>query len=795
MTAWKLLLSLSLFVCASAGWPSRALAQDAPSVTPPVVQHGTDVPYPRGAEGDAAVVLELFVAEDGSVAEARVIEGSAPFAEHARRAVEAWRFSPARRDGIAVAARIRAHIEFRAPEPNPVAEAPAVQQQALQQQALQQPSLPEPEEPLEVTVLGERREVGVTTLSRAEVRALPGAFGDPFRAVEALPGVTPLLSGVPYFYMRGAPPNNNGYYVDEIRVPLLFHVGFGPGVIHPGLLERLDFYPGAAPASYGGAAGGIVAGQTRAPAEVAHGEAGIRLVDTGALLESPFAGGRATALVAGRYGYPGPVVSAFSDIRLDYWDYQSRATLRLGPRDTLRLLAFGSHDELAHEEDSGATVEDFVSDFHRLDLRHEHTWNDGLFRVAATLGYDSQGANPLYLINRSAALRFSVEQELSPALRLRTGIEGRLEVYGLKRQTPAEQRRVEPTGVDPPPTNLTPAAYADVVWRATSKVEVVPGVRAMLFDSTREGAHTTVGALDPRLAARVTVVPSVAWLSNFGLAHQYPALRLGSVPAPLVSGEGFPIGQSRLQKTLHMSQGIEAALPAQVVMSVTGFSSRFWGMTDLTAECLQIEPPTGPPGEGPMSEGPAADAPFYCPSNVPVRGYAYGLELLVRRSLSEQLGGMLSYTLSRSVRESHFVTLDGEIRAATVPSEFDRTHVLSAIVNYALGRGWRAGGRFAFYTGAPYSDLAGNVPVPPYNSRRDPAYYRLDIRMEKRWSLGDERSIAFVIEGQNVTLNKEANTLGMDCTGEITPEGSKTECERGKVGPLTIPSLGLEAVF
>src|SRR4030095_12062140 len=100
---------------------------------------------------------------------------------------------------------------------------------------------------LDLTVVGERREVGQTTLSAADVREMPGAFGDPFRAVEALPGVPPALSGVPYFFVRGAPPNDNGYYVDGVRVPLLFHVGLGPGGIHPPLLGRIHLFPGAAP--------------------------------------------------------------------------------------------------------------------------------------------------------------------------------------------------------------------------------------------------------------------------------------------------------------------------------------------------------------------------------------------------------------------------------------------------------------------------------------------------------------------------------------------------------------------
>src|SRR5437868_12442347 len=55
-----------------------------------------------------------------------------------------------------------------------------------------------------------------TTLFRS--RQLPGALGDPFRAIEISTGVTPIVSGLPYFYVRGAPPGNVGYYFDGVRV-------------------------------------------------------------------------------------------------------------------------------------------------------------------------------------------------------------------------------------------------------------------------------------------------------------------------------------------------------------------------------------------------------------------------------------------------------------------------------------------------------------------------------------------------------------------------------------------------
>jgi len=43
---------------------------------------------------------------------------------------------------------------------------------------------------------------GRRRLQLSETRDLPGAFGDPFRAVDALPGIVPVASGLSYFYFQ-----------------------------------------------------------------------------------------------------------------------------------------------------------------------------------------------------------------------------------------------------------------------------------------------------------------------------------------------------------------------------------------------------------------------------------------------------------------------------------------------------------------------------------------------------------------------------------------------------------------
>jgi hypothetical protein len=814
---------------------STVMAQVAAPLTPPVAPGNTDVPYPPNASGPAVVLIELVVEKDGAVSSALVITGAEPFAEQARTAVLTWRFAPARRGDTPVAARIRARVEFHqdkapdasAPEsapapgadgvpgtPAPAAAAPSAAPHQADPIAVsgasQSPATPGPsattmvpEAPIDVTVRGTRHEIGQTTLSAADVREMPGAFGDPFRAIGALPGVVPMRSELPYFYIRGAPPNDNGYYVDGIRVPLLFHVGVGQGVIHPALVDHVDFFPGAAPASYGASAGGTIAGQTREPATTPHGEANLRIIDAGALLEAPLDGGRGSVLAAARYGYPGPIISAISpNLKLDYWDYQTRATWRIAGHDTLGIFAFGSHDDIATMQVGSPTSigggnlrsiarlqELFASDFHRIDLRWDHVFanGDGHIRVATTVGYDSQGAAPTYATDDSAATRLQIEAKLSQTVRVRGGADARYDDYGFKLGAPLQGGESFPATANPPPTNVMVGAHADVVWRPSPRVEIVAGGRSDLFQSARATApgattkvNTIVPAFDPRLSARVTISDSVAWLSTFGLSHQYPTLRVGAIPPSEVSVPGFPFGVAQLQSVAQASQGVEVALPAEITATVTGFFSDWSGLTDLTANCVQLSPP---------------DGPYSCPNDEPVHGRAYGLELLVRRPLSRKVTGWLSYTLSRSTREAHFITPSGGEATATIVGDYDRTHVLNAAAAYDLGRRWRLGARFVFYTGLPYStELPPSfIPVPPLNNQRYQLFYRVDLRLEKRWSLGNGRSMAFVAEVQNATLSKEE--YGSTCSLTDIGGSSTTTCQKNELGPVTLPSVGVEAFF
>jgi hypothetical protein len=164
------------------------------------------------------------------------------------------------------------------------------------------------------------------------------------RAVDALPGVVPTISGLPIFFIRGAPPASVGYVVDGVEVPLLYHAFLGPSVLHPGSLSGVVLESAPADVRYGGSAGAVIVAEPAPPSAALRGEGNLRLFDAGALLAAPFAGGAGSALVSGRYSFTGLVYSALSDEEFGYWDYQLRVSRSVSRTASVGVFAFGAGD-------------------------------------------------------------------------------------------------------------------------------------------------------------------------------------------------------------------------------------------------------------------------------------------------------------------------------------------------------------------------------------------------------------------------------------------------------------------
>jgi hypothetical protein len=779
-----------------------------PNVTPPKLASEPSFPYPEGASGDATVLLTLTINADGTVQEAVPAESNEPFSSQAVSHALDLIFEPARRDGVPIAVRIRFEVTFHAtaPESKGAEKEGAEEGAGTSKEGATQPGQAgnaagqtSTAAATDVVIRGVRPEPSRSaTLSRAEVRLIPGTFGDPFRAVEAMPGVTPIVSGLPFFFIRGAPPGDVGYFLDGIRVPLLFHVGVGPSVIHPALIDRVDLYPGGYPARFGRFSGGIVSGETVDPAPRLHGEYQVRLYDAGALVETPFDGGRGSVLVGGRYSYTAELFTLLRPgVQLDYWDYQARASYEVAPGERIGVFAFGSYDYLGQITPTQVLTL-FGAEFHRIDLRYDHRLGeDGQLRLATTIGVDrSRLPDDRFVIDRMAGLRMEMTYRLAPRALLRAGGDLEVDGYSVDFNTASlSPSAASVANLFPTRKDLAMGGRADVVLGLAPGFELTPGLRLDMY--TSEGAAAL--AIDPRLALRLQLAPGLHFLSAMGIAHQAPAF---VVPVP-----GFQPGGLRggLQTALQQSVGLELELDDITLATATVFHNGFLNMSDPLS--VQQPQPSGcPPGAFPITtlagdRGSQPPGPVRCAASkfpggqvgvlgpdpgegadtvgstnaaaafeTRTLGAAYGLELYLKRKLTSRLGGFLSYTLSRSVRsyaQNHFI------------ASFDRTHVVNAALAYNLGESWRVGTRVIFYTGLP------KAPDPLDSSTRLPPFFRVDLRLEKRWPLGPRAWISAVAEFMNATLSKEAVSTSCSLNG----------CQSMTIGPVSIPSLGVEGGF
>jgi hypothetical protein len=621
---------------------------------------------------------------------------------------------------------------------------------------------------LEVTVEGEKAPPGSATLGRRDIRELPGALGDPYRAIEVQPGVTPTASAMPYYFIRGAPPGNVGYFFDGIQVPLLFHVGAGPSVVPAAVVGHVELHLGPYPADIGRLAGAAVEAESSPPAYAWRGEGSFRFGDIGGVVEGPVSGDL-TVLVGGHYAIGAALLSALvPSVDMTYADYQARASLRLGPASRLTLFAFGAYDYLASTlpdgEEGGADVL-LDSDFHRLDLRYERE-SDGGGKAQAALTF---GLDQLRQIGVERARDYKVDARVSvarpvavPGLEeralVRAGLDAALDGYDVTPRAPRCNDGCEEGSFDVTQSELDASFAAlfpsrvDLALGAWADARVALAPRSTLTPALRVDYYTSLGraalAVDPKLVGRFGVGERLRLVPAVGVASQLP----GFAPLPALQ-----IGriEGGLQRSLQTSFGAELGLGA-MELTATAFRQATFNLTD-------------PIGTG---RGTSFGESRFLTRSL---GDAYGLELSARGALRRDLFFLASYTLSRSTRERDGVVL---------PSAYDRTHVAHVALLYDLGGGWRGGVRHVFYTGFPADEAAAGQAPREHPDRVRP-FYRFDVRLAKRWKLGQRGYAGLVFDLQNATLSKEVFDVSCDADG----------CSPRTIGPIAIPGIAIEAGF
>ena len=600
---------------------------------------------------------------------------------------------------------------------------------------------------LATTVRADRAEVPKVAVTGDEARDAPGTAGDPMRVIGLLPGVTQVAWPASLYVVRGANPGNTGFFLDGIEVPSLFHLALGLSVIHPYLIEGVEFYPGGSPANYGPYVSGIMAARTVTPPnDRVHASADVTLYDAGGIVTAPWDGGRGTVALAARYSYTGALFSALqTGTILRYGDYQLRVDHPLGGGQAT-LFAFGSLDNLGWTN-AGQAMQYGSLQFHRVDLRWRRALAGGRLLLAATVGADwtdsTLFATPINVRALSAAPRLIYTHGLGAHADLEIGASANAQTFTTQQPTFKPQSSDLGRSRDA----LTRAAYATLVLRAGSRLTVSPGVRVDVFNE--EGTQALF--VEPRLDALFKISEALALKLDGGRYAQMPSL-----PVSVPGFEAFGLADLGAQTSLGGSVGLAARLPGRLTLDVTGYYQKL-RLTDIRNIDLSNPDPT---------------APDYLVSR---DGRAYGLEVLLRRADVGRFFGWLAYTLSWSQRYDDTGVLGR--------SDWDERHILNFVSGYRFGHGYTVGAGFSLNTGR-WAPVIGNG-----SYQQIPAFYQINVRVARRF-LFDRFFLDLYADFENVTLNPETLQL----MAEVNPATGETSVEQQGV-KLILPTIGVHAQF
>jgi TonB family protein len=608
------------------------------------------------------------------------------------------------------------------------------------------------DEQIVVTAVRLKKHIVSTEVQASQAQKVPGTQGDVLKVVENLPGVARSAVGSGALLVWGAAPQDTRVYVGGIHVPRLFHDGGYRSILPSAFVKAVELTPGGYGPAYGRGLGGIVT-VTLLPldGDGVHGSVGADVTDASTDVRANLGHGVHVALGA-RRSYLDTVLRTVTSADVGnyvpiprYWDGQARIGFELAPHETIELGTLVSSDHIDHTlinpDPALTTRQTTATSFQRFYGRYERHATDGsVVTVVPWFGFDQTslvnvyGTVPTDVTDAATlvAVRADWQGPLFAHVRGNVGLDAestfsRLHRAGSIGAPPREGD--EFVFGQPPPAQvnvddwktvilgLGAYAAADVAL-LDDRLHIGPGLRfePTLVATNRtvpSAADTAVGhfhqedATEPRLALRYAITPRITAKAAYGKYHQ------AAQPEDLSAAFGTPT--LALSTAQHYLAGGSLQLSDSLTIEATAFLSE---SRDLVVRSQ-------------------AQSPFVAQALDQIgTGRAYGAQVLLRQQQLGRFFGWVSYTLMRSQKKD---APDQDWRL----SDYDQTHVFTALGSYELGRGFDVGTRLRFATGYPRTPVSGNYfdavtntyePIfGAHNSIRIPAFAALDVRVAKRF--------------------------------------------------------------
>ena len=572
-------------------------------------------------------------------------------------------------------------------------------------------------------------EMGIEKVSVKTMNKIPSAFGegDVIKAVLTLPGIKSVGEASGGFNVRGGSADQNLILFNGNTIYNPSHMFGIFSAFNPDIVSNIELYKSSIPAQYGGRVSSVLNVESKdGDMQEWKGSAGIGLLTSRLHVEGPIIKGKTSIIAGARTTYSDwilkrlPQESAYAGGSAGFTDANLGIAHRIDQDNSLHAYAYYARDRFSFGGDTTFRYGNL-----NASLVWKHRTAEGRLEVSG--GYDrytnrisahewANGAYDLDTYIRQAFLRADRKRTLVDGHELSWG--AHLTGYMLDPGTIApygEMSMVRARSLDQE-LALEPAVYVADTWKPTEEVSMDGGIRLSGFYARQGNKFYCMP--DVRLAFKYSPEENLSFKAGLNSLSQY--IHLISNTSAVSPMDTWKLSDAKIKPTW----GWQAAAGAYWTELNTGIDFSLEAYYKNTYRALDFLPGAT-----------LSMNPDLADDLVPVRGRAYGVELMARKTTGK-ITGWVSYSYSRARQKEM-----GDRGAAALAhgnwynSPYDKPHELKLVSNFALTHRYSFSVNVDYSTGRPVT-----VPIGMYyyggtyrmayserNAYRIPDYFRTDV--------------------------------------------------------------------
>ncbi len=635
--------------------------------------------------------------------------------------------------------------------------------------------------------------ISESNLTASEIRQASTVFADdPFRAIQALPGVSAPANNEFYaqFSVMGTPFQYVSIYLDDVLATPFHSIpditnGASLSLLTSETVEEMKLMPVAYPVKFADGIGAALDIRTREGSRSAplfRVSAGI--ADSDILGEGDLgAAKRGSWIASARKSYIGYLIrNRENDVQnVSFYDGDLKLTYDLTAKQSVSLHALGGQTYTQLNSSSNPDV--FATGSSAFTLaRAGWRWSATprllLDSHAAYLSepYDSHNSFGQHIdtyaygewlggTNLTWAWKNNDVLEGGATLR-RLRDDGYTEYYS-SGTSPSTYQAANGTGL----RGTIYLQQSSTLWK--DRLHLMAGVR---WDNLQ---RIDVHPFSEQVSAAIRVLSSTELQFGAGRYAQFPDFQQVATP--------ICVPEELLERSDHFTAAIEQRLGEYTRFRVQVFDRQNAELLGLPTD-FSFQPLGGPPcgGVAPPRGEPATYE----------RDYSRGVQLVLQRRSANRLSGWLGYTLAQArARYTEQISSGLPPLGTSFPTLQDQRHSLNGFGSYRLTPTINLSGKLLYGSGYPvpsttFAQVGSTYYPTGLNTVRLPAYLRLDLRCDKSWAF---KHWKLTLYGEVLNLTNHDNRFYTYLTG-VNPTTLQTTIQTEQELPIT-PTAGVVFEF